>query len=309
MESYQIVENVYRIPGGYGRNGEVFGGILINDNPTIVIGASGGTTFLNNLKEIITSLQLSHDFRLYLTSTTFQEVDTLEHVRKEFPEATFYIHRDIAPMLQQPRKDFMKDRYGDYNKDAASSMAKKLPKRLENIVEIDKRSSFQAEKTKILVIPFAGPHRGHTFIYSTAHKLLCSGLIGGYSSTEKRLYYLDFTGSIKDYKNSFSFLKQAEAKIVAPAYDEPQLIKGRGISTIEVENAIEKDIEAIFELCTLLPKELSKILAEFRRYHGFEISTFPYDRIKMDALLVEFHLKAFVEEGKVITKDGLYRRK
>ena len=309
MEAYQIVDNVYRIPGGYGKNGEVFGGILINDNPTIVIGASGGTTFLRNLKEIINSMQLSPDFRLYLTSTTFEEVDTLEHVRKEFPDATFYIHKDIAPKLHQPRKEFMKDRYGDYNKDATSSLAKKLPKKLDNIVEIDKRSSFKAEKTKILVIPFAGPHKGHTFIYSTAHKLLCSGLIGGYSSTDKRLYYLDFTGSIKDYKNSFSFLKQAEANIVAPSYEEPQLIKSGGISVIEVENAIDRDIESIFELCTLSPKDFDKILGDFRRYHGFEISTFPYDRIKMDALLVEFHLKALVDEGKVITKDGLYRRR
>ncbi len=308
MEAYEIDNNLYRIPGGYGNSGEVYGGLLINDDPTIVIGASGGRKFLRNLIEIINELQLSKSFRLYLTSTTFEEIDTLEHIQDHFPEATFYIHQDIANIVKSPRKEFMIDRFGKYNEKHIKSVSRRLPKKLENIVEISKMSTFKAKNTKIMIIPFGGPHRGHTFIYSTAQKLLCTGLVGGYSSTDKRLYYLDFTGSVKNYKNAFSFLKQAEADIIFPAYEEPHFTKTGGISTIEVETALERDKESIYELCTLKPKTIDELLDEFRRYYGFNIYTEPYDQIKLDATLIEFNLKLLIEEGKVLTKDNTYRR-
>lgn len=308
MEAYEIVDNLFRIPGGYGSSGEVFGGLLINDNPTIIIGASGGKKFLKNLIEIVNELQLNNDFRIYLTSATYEEIKTIDLIQEYYSKATFYIHQDIATDIKEPRKKFLPGRFGEYNDDNVKNSTKKLPKQIENIVEINKMSSFKAEKTKILVIPFGGPHKGHTFIYSTEQKLLCTGLVGGYSSTDKSLYYLDFTGSVSNYKNAFSFLKQAEANIIAPSYEEPQFTKSGSLSTIEVENALDGNKEYVFEICSLKPKTFEDILSQFRQFHGFEITTEPYDKIKLDACIVEFYLKELVKEGKVITKDNTYRR-
>ncbi|MCY3410372.1 MAG: MBL fold metallo-hydrolase [Candidatus Heimdallarchaeota archaeon] len=308
MESYQIVENLYRIPGGYGKNGEVFGGVFIRDDPGVLIGASGGKVFVRNLIEIVNKLGL-HGFRVYLTHITLEEINTLELIRDEYPDVTFYIHESIAPLVKEPRESFLDGRYGTYNEESARKLQKRLPKKIDNIVEVGKGSSFQTENTKILIIPFQGPQKGHTFVYSTAQKLLCTGLVGGYSSTDKRVYYLDMTGSLMEYSNAFSFLKQAESEIVFSAYDEPHMNNQGKYSPVEVENALERDKENIYELCTLKPKTINEILAEFRRYHTFTINTPPYNEIKLDATIIEFYLKILLHEGKIITKDNTYKRK
>jgi glyoxylase-like metal-dependent hydrolase (beta-lactamase superfamily II) len=308
MEAYEIEENIYRIPGGFGKAGEAFGGMLILDQPSILIGASGGEKFLRNLKYIITRESVSHDFRIYLPAVTWQELDTLEFIQKEYPQATIHVHESIVAKVQQPRKKFLMDRFGTLNEEAAEYYSKKLPKKLDNIYGINKSSTFQAKTTKIMIVPYQGPHEGHVFIYSSLHKVLCTGIALGISTTNPSIYYMDQTGSISNYKTSLSFLKKITANIVAPAYGEPQRVSTTSVDTIPIETAIERDLDAVYDLCTLSAKLLEEIVFEYRKLYGADIASPPFDRIKFEVPIVMKNLKLLVSDGKVMQVKGKYKR-
>jgi hypothetical protein len=308
VDAYEIVQDVYRVPGGYGRGGEIFGGILLHDDPGIVIGASGRMKFVNRLKEAIGELNLSENLRIYLTSVTIEEIITLELIRKHIPDAQFYIHEDIAKKIQNPRKLYFDKRFDPLAKSAVERFSNKLPKQIDNIIQINKLSSFETKKTKILIVPFSGPHEGHTFIYSRDHRLLCSGLVLGYTPSNSRAYYLDFTGSLFNYANAFSFLNQAQADIIAPAYDEPQFTKTSPISTIAVSTAIESDKAAAYDLCSLQWRSFPDILQEYRQIYDSSINTYPYDEIRIDATILRFHLSELVKDSKIVEDNFKYKR-
>ncbi len=308
MEAYEIITDVYRVPGGFGAGGEIFGGILLNDDPGIVIGISGGLKFIRNLKTALKNLGISKNIRIYLTSVTIEEINTIVLLQKSLPESQFFIHQDIAKKIQNPREMYFEKRFDPSLKERTRSFARKFPKKLENIIHINKMSSFETKKTKILIVPFPGPHEGHTFIYSRDHRLLCSGILMGYSPSISRSYYLDFTGSISTYLNALSFLNQAKADIIAPSYDEPQFTKNKPINTYEVLSAIESDQKAAYELCSLKWKSFESILQEYRQIYGSAITSPPYDEIRVDATILRFHLSDLIKDGKIVEDKFQYRR-
>lgn len=308
MEAYEIEENIYRIPGGFGKAGEAYGGMLILDQPSILIGASGGDKFLQNLKSTIKQESVGHEFRIYLPAVTWQELDTLEFIQKEYPQVSIHVHESIVAKVQEPRKKFLVNKFGDLNEDAVSYYSKKLPKKLNNVFGINRGSTFQAKITKIMVIPFQGPHEGHVFIYSTLHKVLFSGITLGISTTNPNIYYMDLSGSISNYKASLSYLKKITAKIIAPAYGEPQRVSSSTVDTVPVEMAIERDLDAVYDLCTLSPKLLEEIVYEYRKLYSADVGSPPFDRIKFEVPLVMKYLKLLVNDGRVMQVKGKYKR-
>ncbi len=308
MEAYEIEENIYRIPGGYGKAGEAYGAMFILDQPSILIGASGGNNFLQNLKSLVIQESVSQDFRIYLPVVTWQELDTLEFIQKEYPSATIHVHESLVPMVKEPRKKFFKNRFGDLNEDATGHYSKKLPKKLNNVFGINRNSIFQAKITKIMVVPFQGPHEGHVFIYSTLHKVLCSGITLGISTTNPNIYYMDLSGSITNFKASLSYLKKITAKIIAPAYGEPQRVSSSTVDTVPIEMAIERDLDAVYGLCTLSPKLLEEIVYEYRKLYSADIESPPFDRIKFEVPIVMKNLKVLTNDGRVMQVKGKYKR-
>jgi glyoxylase-like metal-dependent hydrolase (beta-lactamase superfamily II) len=308
VEAYQIVENVYRVTGGFGGTGENYGGILLNDSPGIVIGASGGETFAKNLVEAVEHLGIDDALRVYFTCITLEEIKTISFLQKYLPNANFYIHEDIAAKVQSPRELYLDKRFDPGDKKIVDALEKKLPKVLDNITHINKMSAFTTAKTKILIVPFAGPHEGHTFIYSRDHRLLCAGVALGYSASNSRAYYLDFTGSIFNYTQALSFLDQAQADIIVPAYDEPRFLKMGPVSTIEIRNAIESDEKAAYELCTLHWKQFDDLLEEYRSIYDNGITLSTFERLPMDATILRFHLSELIKKNKILEEGYRYKR-
>lgn len=307
MEAYLIAEDVYRIPGGFGRSGENFGGILLKTNPPILIGASGGKQFISNLQECLQELQMEQNLIVYLPNVLWQEVITSELIVNTFPFAKIHVHKDVAERIKHPKEKFFAERHDEMFKEDIRHYERRLPKDIENVVPIDKSSSFQADKTKILVIPNPGPHKGHTFIYSRDHRLLATGVVLGLTPSSKRTYYLDFTGNIKDYMTALDFLDQARSDIIFSAYDEPFFTNQNKPSIIEIRNALEKDKEGILEILTNQKQKFSEIVRKFKNLYTESISTEPYKDIDPITTLVRFHLNELIKLGKVVNDNDSYR--
>ncbi len=307
MENYKIIENLYRIPGGFGASGESFGGYYIQDDTPILIGASGEEKYVANLIKLFEEKKLEN-IRLYMPFIGWNELITMGIINKKFPEITFYVHEDLYEGVTNPRKNFMQDRFGNFNADAVKKYSKKLPKNIENVVGINKKSSFLAGKTKILAIPFSGPQLGHTLIYSTRDKTLFTGIALGMSTSNKQLYYLDKTGSLDRYQNELEFIKQATANVIAPNYDEVHFTERGPIDIIGIENAMNRDREAIFELITLYPKSIPEIASEYKKLYGYDLNTPPYDEIKLHATIISIYIEELIKDGRVKEQEGKYIR-
>lgn len=309
MEAYEIETDIFRIPGGFGKSGEIYGGILLNDTPPILIGASGNRKFVSNLIETLNELKINSDeLRLYLTNVTFEELTTLETLQKQLPNVKIFVHDDIAECVESPKDKYLEDRFYFEHDSIKRNLTKILPKKINNVIRINKTSSLETKKTKILIVPFGGPHKGHTFIYSRDHKLLFSGLVTGFTPSNMRAYYLDLTGSLTDYNNAFEFLKQASSNIIAPSYDEPTFTKTNPISTSEVESSISMDLDACLEICSTSLKSFEELYREYYKLYGSEIITAPYNEIKLEKTILYHLLTNLAKQGKIAKENNGFKK-
>ncbi|MCH8905758.1 MAG: MBL fold metallo-hydrolase [Candidatus Heimdallarchaeota archaeon] len=307
MDSFELVPDVWRIYGGIGENGENFGGIFINSTPGILIGASGTKTFLRNFKQLQADLGFSSKFQLLLPNVTAHEIYTLDEMVEVYQNMIIRVHKDQYQAMLKPRVNYFEDRFLNSQLDEAESVAKKFPKSFDNVQPMDKLTSIETDKTKILVIPFPGPHAGHSFIYSRDHKLLCSGLVLGQTASNPNQYYLDMTGSLDEYHRALDFLDQARSEIVVPAYDEPRFISTSGINTSTIRDSIEMDNKSILEICESWIS-FKDIVKSFKNLRYSFVQTKPYDDLDMTLTVVRKHLYKLLKEGKLVKQDKKYKR-
>lgn len=305
MDAYELLPRVYRVPGGFGADGEIYGGIYIDSEPGILIGASGGLKFVKNLIELLSEKTIETHYRVYLPTVNWNEMETTAILQKKFDGLEFYIHRDIADEFENPRQTYL-NRFDNPHPEA-DRFTRVLPTSLNNVIRISKAHGFETSNTKILVIPFQGPHKGHTFIYSRDHKILFSGIMLGLTS-DPNYYYIDQSGSFFDYENGLSFLKQARSDIIVPAYDEPKHIGDSQIDIGPIQNMIEFDRENIFELTSLQWKDTRTLLDDYKTYYAPKINSEGWKMVNLLGTRLKVQLDKLVEDGKLIEKEGNYRR-
>lgn len=305
MDYYQLTEGVYRIQSGVGIDGEIFGGIFLNDTPGILIGSSGGMDFVKIFEKLLSDLKFSGDIRVYLPSVTYNEIITIHHLSNKYESLTIYVHKDLLDEVSNPKDMFISTRYFDSDK-LDKEFNKKLPDKINQIVGYDKSSSFETENTKILIIPFAGPHKGHSFIYSRDHKLLCAGLILGRTS-DPMSYYIDKSGSLFHYDAGLSFLGKARSDIIFPIYDEPEYTKSLKFKADDVKSSIEMDKERVLDLCSLKPKQINDITQKFKKNFVDPHQTSPYNKIDIIKTKVYQHLEDLVNDNLVVKQQNHYR--
>lgn len=304
--TYQIIPDVYRIDGGYGKGGENFGGILIKDDPSIVIGASG-PNFIRELKSLCVQESLGTNFRVYLPAVTIHELEVLPSFVREFSQIPVYVHQDIVAAVQEPRENYFNLKFA-LNEKEIDRLRKSFPKSIENIHGVSKSNSFQADNTKILVIPFSGPHRGHMFIYSTKQKLLASGIMVKFNPNDETLYYLDNTGNISQFEQGLEFIEQATSEIHFPSYDEPYFLKGNPISTSTVKNSLAATTKNLTQILSKTPKSFEEIVKEYNIHHHMVYSE-PFVKTALRETVLLAHLRHLVKNGKAIEADGLFSTK
>ncbi|MHA2504635.1 MAG: hypothetical protein ACXAE3_17410, partial [Candidatus Kariarchaeaceae archaeon] len=243
--------------------------------------------------------------RVYLTNLTIQEITTVALIQKALPETTFYVHVDLVEQLKNPRENFLQDHY-DIGEQGYKRLAKTLPSELENIYGYDKTSSFETEKTKLLMVPFSGPHKGHTMIYSRDHKLLCAGLLLGRTS-DAYSYFLDLTGSYQQYLNGLSFLEKAKSEIIFPAYNEPEFTKSLEYKSKNIREAMQDDMDNLVSIIGDSSKPIDRISSEYVSNYSERYRTPPYDIIDLQYLKVSHLLQVLTDEKKVILQEDQYR--
>ena len=305
MSYYELKPDVYRIQAGVGSDGEIFGAIFLVDKPGILIGCSGGMDFVKSLGALIDELDFENKIRVYLPSVTFNEIYTANLVKRRFPDIVFYVHTSVVKEFKHPEDNFAKNRYF-VNDDITKYMRKNLPVEIEDVIGFDKTGSFETAKTKILIIPFSGPHRGHSFIYSRDHKLLCAGLILGRTSNAMT-YYIDLSGSFQQYESALGFLEKAQSDIIFSAYDEPEFTSNFGYKVENVRDAIKTDRERILDICTLKYKKLDAITESYISLYSEKYITDPYQIVDIQKTKVKKHLDQLVTEKKLIQKEDQYR--
>ncbi len=302
MTYEEIKDNLYQIPGGFGDGGENFGGYLIKDNPSVVIGASG-KKFVRNLKEALEDLAID-SFNLYLPNVTVIELMTLDDFQKEFRDVKIHVYKTIKKDLEKPRESFLEKRFL-IDKGKAKDFSKKFPKEIKNLVGIDRGDSRKLEKTKLLIIPFPGPHKGHTFFYSTKQRTLFSGIFVSVTPMNSHFYYVDLTSSMKSYLDGLGFIKQASAELHAPSYDQAQLVKSNPVSTRYLESLIEDDVEKIKEILKEA-RNFDNIVEEYT-VETIEDLFYPYNKLNFIQTKVKTLLEYLIEQGQVKISGEKYR--
>ncbi len=308
MQAYPIAEEIFRVPGGFGKNGENYGGILISNTPPILIGASGTGTFVVNLIEALDELGLHRKLKIFYPCLTWEELMTAEKIQKHLPGSEFHVHEDLWETFSNPRENFLSDRYhvdltGDIRK-----LEKKLPKKLDNVIKVNKLSNIETDKTKILIVPAPGPQKGHVFVYSRDHKLLCSGLVLGITPSNKNIYYIDKTGGFDEYKEALNFLSSANADIVAPIYDEPYFTSGSQISTFEVSSAMETTSDTLIRLASAKPESFEGLFKKYYNTYAEKYNTSPYDLFQFNRTVFFMHLEKLVQDNLLSYENDQYRR-
>jgi hypothetical protein len=301
---YTVIDNIVKLSGGYGSSGENFGAILIEDNPLIIIGCSG-QDFVKNLKNYQSEKSFSKA-KLFLPSLTINEVVNLWYIEKEFPEIEIIVHSDIYQSLTQPRLNFLENRFY-LSKDKKKDLQKKFPKQLKNLKPITKKESLQADKTKILIIPFSGPHEGHFFLYSVTHKLLYSGIFLNLTPSDTGKFYLDMTGSLDQYKKGLEFIEQAQTEIHATAYDEPVFTRGNKISTIQIKSAIKQIEENVIEICRN-EKPFASIVDEYLTIYSDQIGK-PYNEYNHEATILRKVVSELINRSILVENNNIIKMK
>lgn len=308
MNAYPITEDIYRIPGGFGSSGENYGGLLIANSPPILIGASGSSKFVSNLVDALDELKLSGNLKIFYPALLWEEIITADLIQKQLPNVEYHVHEDLFDMITNPRDNFLKNRFHAHPEGEIKKLIKKLPQKIENVFKVNKLSNIETDKTKILVIPSPGPHKGHIFVFSRDHKLLCTGIVLGMTPSNSRLYYIDKTGSFDAYNEAIKFLKQANAEIVAPMYDEPYYTSHSAISTIEISSLLETADDVIIGLNSSQPQSFKSLYSSFMGTYGEKFTTPPYNTLQFNATILFMHLEKLVA-NKLLSKDNdQYRR-
>ncbi|RMG28078.1 MAG: hypothetical protein D6732_19390 [Methanobacteriota archaeon] len=273
--SYEAIkDNLYQISGGFGDGGENFGAYLIKDDPAILIGISG-KKLVDNLTETISDLDIG-EFRVYLPNVTVTELLTIKEFRKEYKDIKIHVYKTILEEIARPRSEYLQHHFINHTK--LKEIEKHLPKKIEGLVGIDRGDTLQTGKTKLLIIPFPGPHRGHTFLYSTAHKALFSGVFLSLTPLNPNFYYLDLSSSLDQYFQGLEFIQQATTEIHIPSYDQPQLLRNKPISTAYLKASIESDVDRLQQILKEEPKSFDMIVKEYRTLHPDDLF-YPYSRL------------------------------
>ncbi|OLS20588.1 MAG: hypothetical protein HeimC2_36710 [Candidatus Heimdallarchaeota archaeon LC_2] len=308
MQAYPIAGDIYKIPGGFGGSGENYGGILISNTPPILIGASGTGTFVINLIEALDELGLHKKLKVFFPCVTWEEILTAEKIQKHLPDTEFHVHQDLWEVFVNPRDKFLNNRYYAEPSGDVRKLEKKLPKKLENVVKVNKLSNIETDKTKILVVPSSGPQKGHIFVYSRDHKLLCPGLVLGITPSNKNIYYIDKTGDFNEFKEALNFLSSANADIVAPVYGEPYFTSGSPISTFEVSSAMDTARDVILRLVSTKPESFNELFKRYYNTYAEKYNSSPYDVLKFNQTVFFMHLEKLVEDKLLNNESGQYRR-
>lgn len=308
MDAYPITEDIYRIPGGFGSNGENYGGILIANSPPILIGASGSNKFVTNLLEALNNLNLNGNLKIFYPCLLWEEIKTAEMIQKQLPSAEFHVHEDLFEMFTKPKANFLGNRFHAHPQGEITNLGKKLPNNIGNVFKVNKLTNIETDKTKILIIPSPGPHKGHIFVYSRDHKMLCTGLILGLTPSNSKLYYIDKTGSLDAYKEALKFLDQANAEIVVPIYDEPYYTTHSPISTIEISSLLETADDTIVSMVTSQPQSFKNLYNSFVATYAEKYTTAPYGILQFNATIFFMHIERLVERKLLIKENDQYRR-
>ncbi|MHA2031336.1 MAG: hypothetical protein ACW99Q_18310 [Candidatus Kariarchaeaceae archaeon] len=308
MNAYPITEEVYRIPGGFGSSGENYGGILIANSPPILIGASGSNTFVSNLLEALDELNLHEPLKIFYPAIMWEEIVTAEQILVKLPNVEFHVHEDLWEAFSQPREFYLKNRFHANPEGDIKNLAKKLPKRFYNVIKVNKLSNIETDKTKILIIPSPGPQKGHMFVYSRDHRLLCTGVILGITPSNSKLYYIDKTGSFEAYRNGLKFLDQAKSEVAAPLYDEPFFTTHSSISTIEMSSAINTAKDMILKLNSVTPETFKKIHQSYSNTYAEDYNSSPYRTLQFTSTVLYMHLEELVKLNLVNKDNEQYHR-
>ncbi len=298
----QLTETLFQIPSGYGDGGENFGAYLVVDKPSVVIGASG-SSFVNNLEKTLKELKIQ-EFNLLLPNVTIHELIALKDFNKKFKNTKIMVHKSISQIVQNPQSLYFDKRFQNPPEHFLRELTKQIPKKIENVVSIDRSTNIQLETTKILVIPFPGPHSGHTFLYSTDHRALFSGILVGVTPLDPNFYYLDLTSSLDQYLLGLEFIQQATAEIHALAYDRRQFLRNQHILTAYLKSSISGDLERITETCKTA-KSFEEILQEFKHYKSDSLF-YPYSKLNFVATSLQCLLNYLVSKGTLIEKGSKY---
>lgn len=300
--SYELIkDNIYQITGGFGDGGENFGGFLIKDEPAIAIGISG-KGYTKNLEEAVSDLDIG-EFKVYLPNVTVTELLELNQFRKKFKEIEIHVYKTIADEIRKPRENYLKNHF--LNNNNLKEIEKQLPKNIEGVKGIDRGDTLQTMKTKLLIIPFPGPHKGHTFLYSTLHKALFSGIFLSLTPLNPNFYYLDLTSSIDQYLQGLEFIQQATADIHLPSYDQPQLLREKPISTAYLKSSIETDLEKLKEVLKE-PKTFDAVVKKYQEQSVDELF-FPYTHLNYIETKIKRLLDYLVADKKVQITEDKYR--
>ncbi len=297
MSYEKVKDNLFQISGGFGDGGENFGGYLIKDDPSILIGMAGNN-FLKNLEEIISDLNIG-DFRVYLPNVTVSELIVLKDFKKEFKDIKVHVYKTMIQEMKKPRDDYLKNHF--IVNSGLKEIQKMLPKKIEDLVGIDRGDILKTGKTKLLIIPFPGPHKGHTFLYSTSHKALFSGIFLSLTPLNPNFYYLDLTSSLDQYFQGLEFIQQATAEIHISSYDQPQLLRNKPISTAYLKSSIESDLERIKQII-MEPKNFETIVKEYKEMHPDDLF-YPYSKLNFIETKIN-RLLSFLTDNKTIQLVG-----
>lgn len=304
MGYYEITDGLYRIEGGFGRAGENFGGVLIDDDLPIVIGATGDS-FVKSLTSIIADKGLSSNIQIFLPAITIHELTILDKINQKFPDAIIHVHKDIVDVVKNPRSNYMIDRFTTIDSRTVKNLSHELPKTLTNIKAVSKNFKYEGTKTKILIIPFAGPHKGHMIVYSTGQKLLASGILTKFSPSDQATYYIDYTGSIQAYYNGIEFINQATSKIHFPAYDEPYFTTSQ-INSDYVKNSMKNTESNLYEIIKERAVSRENLFQKFFAIHE-KPELGAYLDFKLHETILQIHLDNMVKSGMISKKDDDYK--
>ncbi|MDH5403158.1 MAG: hypothetical protein OEY49_11750 [Candidatus Heimdallarchaeota archaeon] len=299
MDYYEITTDVYRISGGFGKDGQNFGGIVIIDNPSFLIGCSGRHKFKDNLKKILSTFGIEK-LDIILSSITYEELLTLDICKDAGLINRVYVYETISQEVSEPREYHIKNRY--FNDESLKGIARSLPKSVENVVSFSKNESISGKKYKILTLPFEGPHKGHVFIYSVQHKLLFAGLFLGMSATNPNLIYFDKSASFTAYTKGLEFLKQAQLNILVSSYDEVKLLS-KPVNIENILNLLEQEQTVVLDLIKDKYVNSIDLTKQYLNQFVSPIKNPPYDEIKLYKTKFQIILNELKNNGS-ITTDG-----
>jgi len=303
----EITPEIFHVTGGFGAQGAIYGGLVILDNPIIVMGASG-KNFLKNFRIFLKDRGYDDPkIRVYLPNVTFNELTVVDDLAKKLENIEIAVHKDLEDVVRRPRSNYTTDRfYGNMK-----SLAKHLPEKVENVVGIGKYDTFKTKRSKILSNPSPGPHKGHCFYLYEEGRVLASGILGKFLP-KYTYYYLDKTSSFKAYREGIDFLEDANYDILFHSYDTPVIISdmnkfvsGMSKTTTEIAKEILAYLDAV-------PISFEKLYQAFMADYRPDVGE--YKKMNFYKVFLHRHLDMLIMQKLVVIDNSnpeelLYSRK